>query len=233
MGFFDFLSDAASWVMDKIEDAIDWINDKLSAKEYNEDNVDDIVDVDAVLSELRSAVKSDVDKAEKKCMDNISMLFSDLKKKTKDKFPDLVEIIESEQKKAENELKGTVMKYVKEHLSKNDPYFLAVLKMKPGKEKRAALDTATGQVLKKAEKSFNAELKRYASYILEEFTVRLNTRISDQEKQVNRKMEELVELQKKAEKDQIDIEALKDNCIPVMESAECIIHMFKKERLYQ
>ena len=109
MGFFDFLSDAASWVMDKIEDAIDWINDKLSAKEYNEDNVDDIVDVDAVLSELRSAVKSDVDKAEKKCMDNISMLFSDLKKKTKDKFPDLVEIIESEQKKAENELKGTVM----------------------------------------------------------------------------------------------------------------------------
>ena len=44
MGFFDFLSDAASWVMDKIEDAIDWINDKLSAKEYNEDNVDDIVE---------------------------------------------------------------------------------------------------------------------------------------------------------------------------------------------
>ena len=32
MGFFDFLSDAASWVMDKIEDAIDWINDNFQQK---------------------------------------------------------------------------------------------------------------------------------------------------------------------------------------------------------
>lgn len=225
MGFFSFFRDAVDWVCEKVEDAVDWVKDKLSRKTYDENAIEDHVDVDAVLADFRKAIKDDVKAAENSCMASVSTLFSDLTKKTGAKFPDLVAIIENEQKKAEDELKGTVIKYVKEHLSKNDPQFLKVLKMKPGEAKKAALDRATERVLEEAESAFYVKLKKYAEHLLEEFSGRLNIRIADQEEQMNRRIKELEKLQAEAEEGQIDIDGLKENCAPVMEAAECIIQV--------
>ena len=229
MGFFSFLRDVKDWIVEKVEDAIDWVKDKLSTKEYDDDDVEDQVDVDAVLAEFRESIQDDMDKTEKKCMGTISPLFNDLKEKTKEKFPDLIEIIEVEQESAEVELKGTFMRYVKEHFSKNDPKFLEVLKMQPGKAKKSALDAATERVFEEAEKAFSSKLKKYAEHILEEFTNRLNYRISDQEKQMNKRISELEKLKEEAETGQIDVDALKDNCSPMMETAECIINILRTE----
>ena len=162
-------------------------------------------------------------------MESIAVLFADLIEKTQEKFPDLVEIIKNEQQKAENELKGTVMKYVKEHLSKNDAKFLRVLKLNPGKAKEDALDLATENVLNDAEKSFNAKLKKYAEHVLEEFSCRLNNRIVDQENQMNARIHELEKLRLEAESGQIDVNALKDKSAPMMEVSECIIQIFEME----
>ena len=233
MGFFSWVRDkvetAKEWVKEKIEDAVDWVKDKLSRKKYDEDDVEDHVDVDAVLAEFRETIQDEVNDAEKRCMDSISVLFTDLIEKTQEKFPDLVEIIKNEQQKAENELKGTVMKYVKEHLSKNDAKFLRVLKMNPGKAKEDALDLATENVLNDAEKSFNAKLKKYAEHVLEEFSGRLNNRIVDQENQMNARIHELEKLRLEAESGQIDVNALKDKSAPMMEVSECIIQIFEME----
>lgn len=229
MGFLDFFGNAVDWIKEKVEDAIDWVKDKLSSTTYDENSVEAHVDVDAVLAEFRENIKSDVDNLEKKCMDTISPLFTDLMKKTKNKFPDLVEIIENEQRKAEYQLKGSVLKYVKEHLSKNDSQFLSVLKMNPGKAKRDALDAVTKRVLRSAENDFKRKLKRYVEYVLAEFTKRLDTRITNQEEQMNRSIEKMEQLRAEAEHGQINIEALKESCIPVMESAECIIQTLERE----
>lgn len=227
MGFFDFIGSAVNWVLEKVDDGISWVIDKLSGKKYNEDDVEDHVDVDAVLAEFRETIQGDIESAEKKCMDSISVLFSDLIDKTQEKFPDLVEIIKSEQQSAETELKGAIMRYVKEHLSKNDPEFLEVLKMNPGKAKKSALDLVTKNVLNDAEKSFNAKLKKYTERVLEEFTYRLNNRIADQEAQMNKRINELEKLRIEAESGQIDVEALKDESAPIMEASECIIQIFE------
>ena len=233
MGFFrwlkDKVDDAVDWVIDKVDKAVDWVKDKLSGKKYNEDVVEDHVDVDAVLAEFRDVIQGDIDHVEKRSMESISTLFSDLKEKTKEKFPDLVEIIESEQEKAENELKGTIMKYVKEHLSKNDPKFLKVLKMNPGRAKERELDLATERVFDDAEKAFSSKLKKYAEHVLEEFTNRLNNRIADQETRMNARIKELEDLQLEAESGQIDVDALKDKSAPVMESSKCIIQILGTE----
>ncbi len=234
MGLLSFIRDAvenvADWVTEKVEDAVDWVKDKLSARRYDEDNVEDHVDVDAVLADFRVAIRESVETAENRCMNSVSVLFSDLTDKTKSKFSDLVTIIENKQEAAEKELKGTFMKYVTEHLSKNDPQFLKVLKMSPGKAKKAALDTATDQVLNDAERVFNFKLKKYAEHLLEEFSERLNIRIADQEEQMNRRIGELEKLQAEAEEGQIDIEALKENCAPAMEAAECMKQVLEMER---
>lgn len=233
MGFFSWVRDkvetAKEWVKEKIEDAVDWVKDKLSRKKYDEDDVEDHVDVDAVLAEFRETIQDTVNEAEERCMESITILFADLIEKTQEKFPDLVEIIKNEQQKAEKELKGTVMQYVKEHLSKNDAKFLKVLKMNPGKAKEDALDLATENVLDDAEKSFNAKLKKYAEHVLEEFSGRLNNRIVDQENQMNARIRELEKLQLEAESGQIDVNALKDKATPMMEVSECIIQIFEME----
>ena len=227
MGIWDLIGEAVDWVKEKIEDAVDWVKDKLSSKTYDEDDVEDHIDVDAVLAEFRADIKDDVDKVEKKCMDTIYSLFLELMEKTKSKFPDLVDIIKTEQRKVEYDLNGSVMKYVKEHLSKNDPQFLNILKMNPGKAKKDALDTVTKQVLEKAENDFRLKLKRHTQDLLKEFTDRLNTRIAEQEQQMNWRIEELEKLQKEAEKGKINVDALKEDCAPAMEAAECIIQMLK------
>lgn len=225
----DKVETAVEWVKDRIEDVVDWVSDKLSRKKYDEDDVEDHVDVDAVLAEFRERIQDTVNEAEESCMESIAVLFADLIEKTREKFPDLVEIIKSEQQKAEKKLKGTVMKYVKEHLSKNDAKFLGVLKMNPGKAKEDALDLAMKNVLNDAEKSFNAKLKKYAEHVLEEFSGRLNNRIVDQENQMNARIHELEKLQLEAESGQIDVNALKDKAAPMMEVSECIIQIFEME----
>lgn len=227
MGLWSFFCDAVDWVKDKVESAIDWVTDKLSITTYDESNVEDHVDVDAVLAEFREEIEDDVNATETRCMKTISIVFSDLIDKTKDMFPDLVEIIENEQEKAENDLKGTVMNYVREHLSKNDTQFLEVLKMKPGKAKAEELEAATDRVLGESERFFNLKLKKCTEHLLGEFDGRLNNRIVDQEKQMNQRINELEKLQDEAEKGQLNVEKLKERCAPVMESAECMIHILK------
>jgi len=229
MGLFDRLRDGYEWLKEKAQDAFDWVKDKLSRKKYDEDNIEDQVDVDAALAEYRDRIKDDEATLEKECMDTISQLFSELMRKSKDKFPDLVEIIKSEQKKAEDELKGTIMKYVKEHLSKNNSRFVVALKMSPCEYKDQVLDDARERVFEEAREVFDSKLKKYAEHLLEMFTSRLNIRIATQEEQMNKRIKELEKLQVEAENNQIDIEALKEKSVPVMESAECIIHMFEME----
>lgn len=225
----DIVEDEAEEIKYKLEYAYDCIKDMLSRKKYDEDDIEDQVDVDAALADFKEVIKGDITDVEKDCMDSVTALFSDLIEKTKDKFPDLVEIIENEQEKAQKELKGTIMKYVNEHLSKNDSKFLEVLKMNPGKAKEKALDSSAEQILTNAEKVFDSKLKKYAENVFEEFSYRLNTRIANQEEEMNKRIEELEKLQEEAEEDKIDVEALKEKCAPIMESAECMIQVLGME----
>ena len=227
--FLDAVENAKEWAEEKIENAVEFVKDVLSRKKFDENTVEDHVDVDAVLAEFRKSIQSRVDGVEEGCMKSIDALFIDLIRKTQEKFPDLVEIIKNEQQKAEKELKGTVMQYVKEHLSKNDAKFLRVLKMNPGKAKKDALDLATKNVLNDAENLFNSKLKNYAEHVLEEFSGRLSNRINDQENRMTARIKELEELQLKAESGKIDVNTLKDKAAPMMEASECIVQIFKME----
>lgn len=224
------------WVIDRVSDVVGWVKDRfddlkdlLGRKKYDDEDVEDHVDVDAVLADFRSSIKGNIAQMEKKCMDSIYPLFDSLKEKTKKQFPDLVEIIDNEQKDAEIELKGTFMKYVKEHLSKNDSKFLKVLKMSPGPAKESALETSMERVFSEAESVFNSKLKEHVEHILSEFTTRLEGRISDQEKQISERISELEQLKEEAENGRIDVDVLRDNCAPVMEAAECIITILGME----
>ncbi len=223
MGFF---RSAWDWVCDKVEKVKDFLG--LGEKEYSR-SIEDQIDVDKVLADFRASIQPDVSKTEKQCMMDISTIFDGLKTKTKTRFPDLVEIIQDEQNKAKRDLEGTVMQYVKEHLSKNDSEFLKVLKMQPGKAKTDALGMKAERVIERAEVEFNKKLKKYAEHIMSEFTSRLDTRIINQEKEMKSSIEKMEKLEEEANEGKIDIDSLRDKCAPIMESAECILNVLEME----
>lgn len=231
MGLFSWFSDiweGAKNIAENIGYAVSELAESLF-KPYS-GSVEDQVDVDAELRKVKDEIQNSVEKIEKGCMEYISKLFSELRENTRSKFPDLVKIIESEQRKAEQELDGTIMQYVEEHLSKNDDKFVEVLKMNRGDEKKRRIKETTDRVLSNAEKTFNSKLKAHTEYLLDEFSRRLQIRLDSQEKQLNQYIQELEKLQKQAEEDQIDIEALKEESAPFMEAAECMIHLFEMDR---
>ena len=220
MGFFGFLID---WVADKIERAVDWINDKLGGSSYASRSVEDQMDVDKVLSEFRDSIQGDVDQSEKKCMSSVEGMFSDLKKKTKSRFPDLIEIIEKKQKQTQETLNGTIMQYVKEHLSKNDRRFVKVLEMNPGQAKKEALNNEANRIIGEAEAYFYKKLKKYMEDIQKEFTERLSIRLDDQEKQMKDYINKLEQMEVRAKEGNLNVDEVINECAPIMETAECII----------
>ena len=113
MGFFgdlfssvrDIVSDAVDKARDVIGDACGAITDFFSEMEgIDEGSVESQVDVDAALSDFRKEIEEDINNIEKQCMKLLSELFDELTKNTVNIFPDLVEIVRDEQKKAEKEL---------------------------------------------------------------------------------------------------------------------------------
>lgn len=229
MGLFGLISSGIRWVKEKVEDAVDWVKDKLGGRKYESNNMADHVDVDRVLADFRKSIEADVEATETKCMENISEIFDELKMKTNKRFPDLVEVISSEQNKAEKELSGTVMRYVKEHLSKNDLKFFRILEMSPGSAKKEALGTYADKVIDEAEKNFNAKLSKYAKKILNEFTSRLEGRISNQQMQLENQILDLKNLEEQAKKGEIDVESIKDSSAVVMEASGCILSLLEME----
>lgn len=223
MGLGGFLRDVKDWVVDQVEKAVDWVMDKLGGNSYDNNSVEDQIDVDKVLSEFRDSIQGDVNQSEKKCMRNVDGMFSDLKKKTKERFPDLIEIIEEKQKQAEETLDGTIMKYVKEHLSKNDRRFVNVLEMKPGQAKKKALDVEANRIIEEAEIYFYKKLKKYMEDVQKDFTERLSTRLDDQEKQMKDYISKLEQMEVRAKEGSLDVDEVINECAPIMESAECII----------
>ena len=227
MGFF--FDKVKYFVIEKAVTVVSWLSEKLTRTTYDDTNISNHVDVDAVLAEFRERIKEQANEAEKDCMNSIAVLFFDLTGTAETKFPDLTEIIRSEQQKAEMKLQGTVMKYVKAHLSKNDPEFLNVLKMKPGNAKKEALDATMNKILHDAENTFYSKLKKYVEHIMKEFSDRLNIRLSSQETQLNMQIKELEKWQQEAKNGQMDISKLKDRSASLMEASQCIIQMLEME----
>ena len=223
MGLLDFFRDIKDAIVDTVERVVDWFKDKLGGESYDNSSIEDQIDVDKVLSKFRDSIQGDINQSEKKCMTTVDGMFSELKKKTKDRFPDLIEIIEEKQKQAEETLDGTVMQYVKEHLSKNDRRFVTVLEMKPGQAKKNALDDEAKKIIKKAEIYFYKKLKKYMEDIQKEFTDRLNARLDDQEKQMKDYINKLEQMEARAKAGSLNVDEVINECAPIMESAECII----------
>lgn len=237
MGFFSWISDVKDWVVDKVEDAKDWISDKvddikdfLFGKKYDSTKVSDQVDVAAALAKVREEYSEKINEAENMAMNELVKIFNELLDiaNKQDYFSDLGSVIKYHKERAEWELKGLIISYIKEHLSQTDPQFKKVLEMKPSPEKRAEIDNAFLNVRSQAFVQFDEKLTAYTEKVLNEFEERFNNKIKEQEEQANREIRELEKIMADAERGMIDIDKIEDECAPAMEASECIIAALTK-----
>ena len=230
MGIFswvaDKISNAKDWVVDKVED----IKDFLFGKKYDSNKVSDQVDVAAALAKVREEYSDRINTAEEYGMSKLSEHFGELLDiaNKQDYFSDISSVIEYYQNHAKWELKGTIISYITEHLSQNDPEFKEILEMDPSPEKKAAIDDAFDNIRKKAFMEFDEKLTAYTEKVLNEFEERFNSRISDQENQAKQKIEELEGIMADAEAGIVDVDKVEDECAPAMEASQCIITMLNK-----
>ena len=226
MGIFDFFRHVRYWVEDRIDD----IKDFLFGKKYDSNKVSDQVDVAAALAKVRKEYSEKINAAEDDGMRKLRKHFGELIKITnkQDYFSDLGSVIEYYQEHAEWELKGTIISYITEHLSQNDPEFKKVLEMDPSPEKKAAIDDAFENNRNKAFMEFDEKLTAYTEKVLNEFEERFNNKIKEQEEQANLEIRELEKIMADAERGMIDIDKIEDECAPAMEASQCIIAVLNK-----
>ena len=229
MGLWDRLCDAGEWFQERVSDIINWFSNKFGESSYDDDILEDQIDVDKELRRVRDSMKENVDTIEEQCMGKVGELFTGLKRRSKERFPDLVELIESKQEEAEKKLKGTILRYVKKHLSKNDKDFLEILEMQPGYEKKMKLEWQQKQVLEEAQTHFYKCLVKQVKDVQQEFELRLKTRLEDQENQMKERIARLEILEQQMEKGTVDYISIKNRIIPIMEVAECISTLLETE----
>ena len=193
MGFFFFfsdkLSDAKDWVLDRVDD----VKDFLFGRKYDSSKVSDQVSVDAALAKFREEHSPKVKEAEDAAMNTIKEMFAILLK-TVEKYEflsDLSSLITYQQQQAEWKLKGTIISYIQEHLSKNNPDFVKILKMDLTPQKKEAIDAAFENSIQQAYVEFGKQLTNYTGEVINEFEERLNNKIKEQERQADREINEL------------------------------------------
>lgn len=227
MGIFrNFFKNVKVWV----EDKIDSIKDFFTSKKYDSNKVSDQVDVAAALAEVRKEYSESMDEAENTAMDEMNRIFDELLNiaNRQDYFSDLGSVIKYHKERAEWELKGFVISYIKEHLSQTDPHFKKILEMNPSSDKRRKIDEAFFNAKEQALFQFDEKLTAYTEKVLNEFEERFNNKIKEQEEQANREIRELEKIMADAERGMIDIDKIEDECAPAMEASECIIAALTK-----
>ena len=230
MGLFSWIADRISDVKDWVVDRVDDVKDFLFGRKYDSSKVSDQVNVDAALAKFREEHSPKVKEAEAAAMDTINEMFTILLN-TVEKYEflsDLSSLITYQQQQAEWKLKGTIISYIQEHLSKNNPDFVKILKMDPTPQKKEAIDAAFEKSIQQAYVEFGKQLTNYTGEVINEFEERINNKIKEQERQADREINELEKTMSDKKSNMVDIDKIEDECAPAMETAKCIIAVLEK-----
>lgn len=227
MGFF---SRAWEKIKKTVSKGVEKIKDCLFGKKYDSSKVSDQVDVAAALADFRDEYSVKINEAEYNAMNDMNRMFDELLNIAikQEYFSDLASVIIDYKQRAERNLKGTIISYLTEHLSQNDPRFKKILEMNPSPQKKAAIDSAFDNNVNQAVAEFDKALTNYTEQVLNEFEDRFNSRIIDQENQAKQKIEELEKIMADAEAGMVDVDKIEDECAPVMEASQCIITVLSK-----
>lgn len=210
-------------------DATIWAVDKLSGSRYDSNSVDSRKGVEQALADFRSEISEKAEAAEETSIYSALSKFDEFVEVLEESFPELVSLVRTRQSETEDLLRHTIINYVQEHISENDPYFQSILKMEPGHEKKEKLANQMQQIIDDAQNYFGSQLKKHIELLNDELNVRLNQKIEAQERVLKERERKYQLYSDQQTSKTLDIQKVEEECVPLAEAAACIQELLAQE----
>lgn len=220
---------AAEKFVDVALDAATWVVDRLSGSTYDSNSIDSRKGVEQALADFRTEIGEQAREAEETSIYSAMSKFDEFAEMLDESFPELVSLVKTRQSETEDMLTHTIINYVQEHISENDPEFQKILEMQPGSDKKEKLSKRMQKIIDDAQDYFGEQLKKQIELLNNELDVRLNQKIEAQEK-ILEDTEKKYKLLSEQEADEtLDIQKIEEECLPIVEAASCIQEILGQE----
>ena len=177
--FFDYLAAVFVSIILVVADALEGLANVLRRLTDDKKCGEDYVDIGIALINFKDKIYNQTSDLENKRMKEIRVMCSDLSDATQNSYPELSGVINDIQKYVSDELKGTMMRYVENYISKKEDYYQSLLIIWDGSIKNPKIKKEMKSITNDAELYFYRQL---ISKIKEE--------ISQLKKEANDNMEE-------------------------------------------
>lgn len=225
----EIAASAVEIFVDAAFDAVSWAVDKLSGSTYDDNSIESRKDVEQALASFRAEISEKAKKAEETSIYSAMSCFDEFADTLEESFPELVALVRTRQSEAEDTLTNTIINYVQEHISENDPDFQEILKMEPGEHKRKEMSKCMKSIIDEAQNYFGQQLKTHIEMLNEELDIRLKQKIGAQEEILKDTEEKYRQLSEQQISENLDIQKIEEECIPMAEAAFCIQVILEQE----
>lgn len=218
----EIASAAVDKFIDVTIDAAGWVVDKLSGTNYDSSSIESRKGVEQALASFRSEISEQAREAEEASIYSAMSRFDEFAGTLEESFPELVDLVRKRQSETENMLTYTIINYVQEHISENDPDFQKLLEMEAGEEKKRKMSKRMQSIIDDAQDYFGRQLKQQIQLLNDELDVRLDQKINAQEELLRDTEKKYRLLTEQQSSEVLDIQKIEEECVPMVEAASCI-----------
>ena len=225
MGFFRDLWDSAKdWVRDRVDDIKDFFG--LGNRASYSGSVQETVDIDKVLNDFRTSISPEAEELEKKFLAEVLSKFDEFIKSEGHDYPELISALKKKKRSIVSHLSGVIINHINKRASTNDEEFKKILEMQPGSAKTQALKEQSQKFLLEAEALFKEKLQSEMSDLNTELSERFNDALKSQQEQLQNKETAYQRLLEDAERGQLDLNALEEDCVLIEDACSCMDALF-------
>jgi len=232
MGFLGDLWEIASdlwestkeWVHDKVEDIKEFFD--LGSRESYSGSVQETVDIDKVLNDFRTSISPEAKELEGRIIDSVLAKFDSFIESEGHDYPELVSALKKKKRSVASHLNGIIVNHINKRASTNDEEFRKILEMQPGAPKTQALKTQSKKFLAEAESLFKEKLQSEMADLNTELSDRFREALKSQEEQLESKARDYKRLLEDAERGQLDLNALEEDCVLIADACSCMDDLF-------
>ena len=221
MGFLRRIWD---WVEEKVEEIKDFWG--LGRRRSYSGSVQETVDIDKVLNNFRTSISTEAMELQNKALDSVLSKFDRFIDREGSDYPELVNALKKQKHSVASSLNGVIVNHIHKRASTNDKEFRKILEMQPGDAKTQALKKQSQKFLQEAEAEFKAKLQSEMAMLNAELSDRFSDALRSQEEQLRRKETAYQRLLEDAERGQLDLNCLKEDCVLVADAVSCMDIIF-------
>ena len=225
MGFFRDLWDSAKdWVKDRVEDVKEFFG--LGHRKSYSGSVQETVDIDKVLNDFRASISPEAKELENEFLDSVLSKFDGFIESEGSDYPELVNALKKKKRSVASHLNGVIVNHINKRASTNDEEFRKILEMQPGNPKTQAVKKQSQKFLVEAETLFKEKLQSEMDELNAELSERFSEALKSQEEQLQKKETAYQRLLEDAERGQLDLNALEEDCVLVADAYSCMDNLF-------